>query len=164
MSSNIPQWRVGWENPGEGGAGSQGDCNMSNVPHLTVDIIIIINMGSNFTCTINCNYRTATTLSTQETRIVLGTQLKIPCIKDINTNTNTNTTNTNPKCSTIWRGPHVRKLVTFVIPMAKLTAKNKPVFYMRIIMVRIMVRVVVMMMMMMMMMMIIIIIIIVLEK
>jgi hypothetical protein len=70
MSSNIPQWRAGWGNPGDGGAGSQGHCNTSNVPHLIVDviiIIIIINTVSNFICTVNCNYRTATTLSTQET-------------------------------------------------------------------------------------------------
>jgi hypothetical protein len=122
MSSNIPQWRVGWRNSREGGAGSQGHCNLSNAPHLTVDIIIIINTGSNFTCTINCNYRTATKLSTQEPWIVLGKQLKILCIKEINNNNNNNN---NPKCSTILRGPHVCKLVTFVIPMAKLTAKNK---------------------------------------
>jgi len=140
---------VGWGNPGEGGAGSQVHCNMSNAPHLTVDIIIIIiiiililNMGSNFTCTIYCNYRTATTLSTQETWIVLGTQLKILSIKEINNNTSTNTTITNcnnPKGSTILKGPHVRKLVTFVIPMAKVAAKNKPRFYMRVIMIMIMV-------------------------
>ena len=37
-----------------------------------------------------------------------------------------------------WRGPHVRKLVTSVFPMAKLTAKYKPVFYMRIMMIMIM--------------------------
>jgi hypothetical protein len=78
--------------------------------------------------------------------------------KGDNTNTNTNTTttttntnttttnNNNPKYSTIWRGPHVRKIVTFVIPMAKLTAKNKRVFYMRIILIIIMVMMMVMMM------------------
>jgi len=127
---------------------------MSNAPHLTVDIIIIIiiiiiiNMGSIFTCTINCNYRTATSLSTQETWAVLGTQLKILCIKEINTNTNTTTNNNNPKGGIIWKGPHVRKLVTFVIPMAKLAAKSKPLFYMRVIMIMIMVMMMLMMMMM----------------
>ena len=71
------------------------------------------------------------------------TQLKILCIKEINTTTTTTTTttnnNNNPKGSTIWKGSHVRKLVTFVIRMAKLVAKNKPVFYMRVIMIMIMV-------------------------
>jgi hypothetical protein len=46
------------------------------------------------------------------------------------------------------RGPHARKLVTFVIPMAKLTTKNKPVFNIRIIMIMIMVMMVVVVMMM----------------
>ena len=61
---------MGWGNPGESGAGSQGHCNMPNAPHLTVDItiiiiiiIIIINMGNNSTCTIDCNYGRAATLS-----------------------------------------------------------------------------------------------------
>jgi hypothetical protein len=90
---------VGWGNPGEGGAGSQGQRNVSNAPLLTVDIIIIINIGINFTCTVKCNYRKAATLNTQEkTQIGLGTQLKILCIKEINNNTNTTTNN--PKCST----------------------------------------------------------------
>jgi hypothetical protein len=105
MSSNIPQWRVGWGNPGEGGeerggAGSPGHCNMSSAPHLQFDIIIIIiiiiiNMGSYITCTINCNYRTPTVLNTQQTWIVSGTQLKIFCIKEINNNNN------NPTCNTV---------------------------------------------------------------
>ena len=92
--NNLPQWRVGWGNQGEGGAGSQGHCSKSNAPHFTAGIIIIIiNMGSNFTCTINCNYRSATKLSTQETWIVSGTQLKILCIKEINNNNSNNNDN-----------------------------------------------------------------------
>jgi len=56
------------------------------------------NMGSNITCYINCNYRTAATIYTPETWVVSGVYFLIICKNVINNNKNNNTVLTRELC------------------------------------------------------------------
>jgi hypothetical protein len=56
-------------------------------------------MGTNITFTINCNYRTPTTLYTPQSWFVAGIQVEIPCVEVVNKQTKSNRNNNNKTSS-----------------------------------------------------------------